>query len=189
MAVDLVGEDDDVGVLCDDVDKCAELVGGVYASGGVARGADEDHAGARRDGAAELVGGDLEVLLDAGGDEDGLAFGELNHLDVADPCGCGDYDFVAGVDCGEDDVAEGLLGAVTDDNLRGVVDNAFGGGDVVDDGLAQREVARDGSVTGEVLVDGGFCGLLDVERSVEIGFTNGEVDDVDAHSLEFLAFL
>lgn len=85
-------------MFLDDFSEGFELRFGVNGAGGVAGGVEEDELCAGRDGFFELVGRDLEVLADAGVELDGGAFGEEDHLGVADPIGGGDEDFVAGVD-------------------------------------------------------------------------------------------
>jgi hypothetical protein len=49
----------------------------------------------RGDGRFQLHRGDLEALVDAGFDDDGLAVGQDHHVRVGYPVGGGDDDLVA----------------------------------------------------------------------------------------------
>ena len=172
-----------------DVYQCLKFLSGVDRSGGIGGRAEDDGTGGRRYGLLELCGSDFEVGVDLGGDLHDIGAGEFHHLDVGHPCGGGDDDIVAGSHEGEDCVAQGLLGAVGDNNLRGVEAEGVFARQFVCDGAAQRHVARYGAVEREVVIDGLFGCILDVGRGVEVGFAYREVDHVDAFGAEVGTFL
>ena len=169
--------------------QVGQLVVAVDGTRGVRGRAEDDGLGARREGGLELVARHLEALVDASVERHVDALGELDHLEVADPCRRGDDDLVALVDDGEDDVADLLLGTVADHDLLGCEVQAVLTLQLLADGLAQRHVARHGRVEREVLVDGLLGGLLDVGGGVEVRFADAHVDDVEALGLEFLTLL
>ena len=189
VLVDLVGDDDYLRVARQDVGQSLQLVVAVDAARGVRRRAEDERLRLGRDGGLELLGRDLEVLINAGGQDHVRALGQLDHLHVAHPVGGGHDDFVARIDEAEQGVADGLLGAVRDDDLvDGEVESVlvfeFG-----DDGFPQIQVARDGGVERVVVVDGLLRGGLDGVGGEEIGLADAQVDDVDALCLQLIAFL
>ena len=137
VLVDLVGDDDHLRVTRQDVGQGLQLVVAVDAARGVRGRAEDERLGLGRDGGLELLGRDLEVLIDAGGQDHVRALGQLDHLHVAHPVGGGHDDFVARVDEAEQGVADGLLGAVGDDDLIDGVVEAVLPLEFGDDGLPQ----------------------------------------------------
>ena len=148
VLVDFVAHDEDV-LLDADVAEGFEFVGRIDGAGGVAGGVEDEQARARGDGGAQGVGGELELGLVGGLDDDGLGAGHLHHLRVAQPVGRGDDDFVAFLAGGEDDVEAGVFAAAGDDDLRGLVGEAVLAFVLVGDGLAQLGDAGGGGVFGE----------------------------------------
>ncbi len=82
-----------------------------------------------------------------------------------------------------------MLGSVAYHNLSRLERKTVFAAQFVGNGLAEAHIARYGAVEAVIFLDGFDAGLLDVVRGVEVGFANGEVDYVDALSLEFCAFL
>ena len=186
--VDFVGDDDDVGVACDDVGEGAELLLGVAHAGGVGGAVEEHHLGLGGDGCFELLGCDLEVVLKAGFDEDAFAAGHAGEGFVGDPIGCGDDDFVAGVDEDLADLVEGLFCAGGHNNLVGGEIQVIISLELVADGLTDVGIAGDGGIMGEIVINGLLGCLFDYFGGVEVGFANGEADDVLALLFELAGF-
>ena len=88
----------ELGQLVQGADLLGELLAAVDAAGGVGWRAEDDEAGALGQSGTQLLGSNLEILLDGGGNENVLALGEMHHLNVAHPSRSGNDNFVAGVD-------------------------------------------------------------------------------------------
>ena len=135
---------------------------------------------------AQGVGGELELGLVGGLDDDGLGAGHLHHLGIAQPIGGGDDDFVALFAGGEDDVEAGVFAAAGDDDLRGLVGEAVLALVFVGDGCAQFGDAGGGGVFGEAGGQRLGAGVFDVLRGVEVRLAGAEADDVQAVGLHLL---
>lgn len=114
--VDLVGEHHDVG-LADDVRNGLKLVAVHDGAGRVVRIGQNEQLGARRDGGAERLGGQLEAVLDAGRKRHGNAAGHLRERRVADKARLGNEHLLAGIDEGADGVVDCLGAADRDENF------------------------------------------------------------------------
>ena len=97
MLIYLVGYDSDLGMTADDVDQTLQLLTRIDAACRIGGRAENNKLSPRSDSCLKLFRGDLEVLLDAGRHEHVGAFGQLDHLHIAYPCGSRDDDFVAGI--------------------------------------------------------------------------------------------
>ena len=114
--VDFVGEHHDVG-LADDVRNGLKLVAVHDGAGRIVRIGENEQLGARRDGGAERLGGQLEAVLDAGRERHGNAAGHLGERRVADEARLGNEHLFAGIDEGADGVVDGLRAADGDENF------------------------------------------------------------------------
>jgi len=178
--VDFVGEDDEVGVLDDDVGEGLEFFGGVGVSGGVGGGVEDEDLGLGGDGGLELMGGDFEGIFFLADDDFVDAAGEFDLFGVGDPVGGEEDGFVAGVEYGHEGHVEAVFSAGAGGDVFGLV------GEVIfivelfsDGGLEVREAGR-GGVLGLALVEGDFGGVFDEGWCIEVGFAGAEADDVDA---------
>ena len=187
--VDLVGKHIEVVVPEHHLGQCLQFVAGVDATGRIAGRTEDEHACARGDGGFELLGSDLEVLLDAGTDVNRHTSCQQRHLWVAHPVRRGDDDLLAIVDKSHHSIADTLLGTIRNENLvSGVVESVL----VLqlgDDGAAQVGIARHRRVARPVVVDSLLGCLLDVVGSIEVGFSHAEVDHIDALCLHLGTFL
>ena len=185
MLIDFIGDDYDIGVTAQDGGEGFQLGSGIDGARGVGGRAEDEGASVGRNGLLQLFGRHLEVLLNGGLDKDGLAISHQHHLGIADPIGGGNDDLIAGIDEGEYDIADSLLGTIANDYLRGLIGEAILAKELIADGLPKRGIARHGAISGPVVIYGLLGSSLDVVRSVEVGLTHTEVDDVDALSFQF----
>ena len=189
MLVDFVRQHEDVGIFCKHVGKGFQLVVCVDAARRVRRRAEQQHACARCDCCLKLLGRDFEVLFHAGWHSHCLALGEFHHFHIAYPCRSGDDHLVAGVDCGEDHIAQRLFCAARHHNLFGSEVETVLVFHLCGNCLAKGHVAGNRCVEREVFVDGFLGGFLDGVRGVEVGFAHRKVDHVDSLSLQFVTLL
>ena len=187
--VDFIGNHDDLGVTAEHFGQSFHLFGAIHGAGGIGGAAKNEGARAGRDGGLKLCGRDLEVLLDRGFYEYGGAVGQTHHVGIAHPVGSGDDHLVAFIYNGEEDVANGLLGTVSHDDLCGRIFEVVFAKQLGADGFAQVEITGHGAVARPVVVDGLFGGDFNVIGRIEVGFADAEVDDVHALCFEFGAFL
>ena len=140
VLINLVGEDDDVGVFLKHFGKGLELCLTVNGSCGVGGRAEDESACLGSDGSLELGRCYLEVLVDACGYNHGCAVCEFDHLGVAHPIGGGYYHLVTFAYDSHDDVAHALLGTVGAQYLGRSVVKAVLSFQFVYDGLAQHGI-------------------------------------------------
>ena len=184
VLIDLVSDDDDVRVPCQDIHKALELFLAVNGSGRIAWGTDQDSLGLRGYGRFELLRSHLELLLRAGIDEDRNALCDLDHLHVAHPGRDRDEDFLSFVHNGKDHIAEFLLRSVSDNDLCRSEIQAVLPLEFAAYRLTEGKVAGNRCVEREVVVNGLLGRFLDVVRGVEIRFSHAEADDIEPGSLE-----
>ena len=119
MLVYLVGENENALVAGENVDEVLKLGAGIDASCRVRRRGQQQHSRFGRDGFFELFGSHLEIVFNARFHYDRDAVGQFYHLAVANPCRSRYDNLVAGVDGGQNGVAERLFGAVADNDVVG----------------------------------------------------------------------
>ena len=115
-AIDLVRQDDDVGVAQDRGDGL-QFVPRHDRAGRIVRIGQDEQLGARGDGRAQRIRGELELVLHAGGQRDGHAARHLGQRGIADKAGLGDEHFLARVDQRADGVVDCLRAADRDQDL------------------------------------------------------------------------
>ncbi len=98
MLIDLVGDDSDLRVTADHIYESLKFLMRIHAAGGVGGRAEDHEPCAGGYCRFELCGSDLEILFDSCGHEHVGAFGQFDHLHVADPCRSGYDHFVARID-------------------------------------------------------------------------------------------
>ncbi len=98
MLINLIGENQHIGVVGEHVDQRLQFIAAIHATGGVARRAEEHYAGLFGESVAQLIGSDFEIGLYGRRHKHVLALRKIYHLHVAHPCRCGDDNLVAGVD-------------------------------------------------------------------------------------------
>ena len=188
VLIDFVGHDEEVLVAGNDVGDGFELVFGVEHACGVAGAGEHDEFGLGGDGGFELFGGYFEVVFDGGFDIDALAFGHTDDFFIADPEWGGDDDFVARVDEALDQLVDALFGTRGDDDLLGFELEAVVAAEFFADGFFEVGIARHGRIVGKVVVDGFLGGFLHGVGGVEVGFADGEADNIFALSFQFAGF-
>ena len=99
--IDFIGDDDDVRVFSQHFGNSGKFGFGKDAAAGVAGCVEHEDLGLGRDGLLELLGRDLEVVLEVALDDDGHAAGQLHHFGVRDPERGRDDDLVAVVQDGQ----------------------------------------------------------------------------------------
>ena len=172
-----------------DGSQSGQLFLGIDRAGGVRRRAENQQAGFRRDGCLQLFGGHLEVLFDAGTDDDGSTVGQFDHFGIAHPVRSRYNHFIALVHQGQDGVADRLLGTVGAADLCGGVVQSILVFQLGHDGIAQGRITGYGRIAREVVVDGFLGSFLDVVGRIEVGFAYTQVDDIDPLCLQFTTFL
>lgn len=108
----LVGQNDNAGILGQHVGKGLQLFAAVHTAGGVGGRAEDNGLGLGGDGGFELLGGNLEVVVDGRRHYNALTFGQFHHLDITYPAGSGYYHLVSGIDKAEYGIAYRLFGSV-----------------------------------------------------------------------------
>ena len=189
VLINLVADDPNLRVAAEHCGKCFQFGCAIYRACGVARRAENQGFGLRCDGSLELFGRDFEILFDGCFNEDGLTVCHEHHLRITDPVGRGNNHLLARRDECHDGVADTLLCTVGADDLFGRIVQTVFVLEFLDDGFAECGIACDGRVAREVVINGFFGSLFDVVGSVEVRFSDGEVDDIDALRFEFSAFL
>jgi len=135
----------------------------------------------------QLVGGDLETLLDSRADDDGLGAREPDLLGVRDPVRGGQNRLVAGLQDREARLEQGVLATGRDADLVGGVGETAGALQVIGDGsLEVREARRRHDVAVVPVADGLDAGLADVRGGLEVRLAGAETDDVGAVGLHAL---
>jgi hypothetical protein len=183
LAVDLVDDEEDVGVDADLAER-AQLVGGEDHAGRVARGGDDEGPRARGDRGAHTLDREGEGLARVGSDRDDVDAEHVREAGVVGVVGLGDQDLVAGITGGRDREEQGLGAADGDEDLRGVDRRGAVGEGVVVGGerLAIVEVALGGAV-GDDLVGEAGVGGAHRRDGVKVGLADVEVVHDDAAGL------
>ena len=189
VLVNLVGNDDDLLVTKQDILQRFEFLLAVNRAGRVTGRAKDERLCLGRDGGFELLGRNLEVLLDSCFYENRSAFCQENHLRIAYPIGSGDNDLVACIHDGHDGVADALLRAVTAKDLAGSIVETVLVLELSYDGFFQFGIAWNGRVAAIVLLDCLDGRSLNMVGRVEVGFAHTHVNHVHAFSFEFAASL
>lgn len=138
----------------------------------------------RGDRRLELFGGDLEAGVHKGRHDDGCGIGDQDHVRIRHPIGRGDDDLIPGIEQGQAEVEEALLGATGDQDLLGRVVQCVVTLEFLDDRLLQAGRAVDGRILGEAALDRVHRRRLDVFRGVEIRLSGAQPDHVLAAGLE-----
>ena len=183
--VDLVGEHHDVG-LADDVRDRLKLVAVHDRAGRVVRIGKDEQLGARRDGGAQRLGRQLELVLDARRQRHGNAACHLRERRVADKARLGDEHLLAGIDEGADGVVDRLGAADGDEDLlvcvvAQLVLAARERGDLA----AQLGKTPVGGIEGLTLLKRLDAGAPDLPRGLEIRFADAERDCVGHFGCHF----
>jgi hypothetical protein len=189
FGVNLVRDDEQV-VLAADGGDFFQLRRGHDAAGGIAGEIDQQHFRLRRDGGAKRIRAELEFILLARGDGDGLSIRERDARTVGDVAWFVIKHLVAGIQDGAQGEIERLGNADGDEHFgRGIVPKFVVARDVIRDGRAQGEQAEVGGVTGFPALERVDGGLADVPGGDEIGLADAERDDAlhGLHDLEKIA--
>ena len=185
----LVGQHEEVVVAEDYVGQGLQLLLAVDASRWVAGRAEYQHPRLGRDGSLKLLGGHLEILLEAGVYKHRGAACQQHHLRIAHPVRSRDDNLVARVHECHDGIADALLGTVAHQNLRCRVVQGVLPLELLGDSLSQVGISGHGRIPRVVVVDGLLCCQLDVVGGVEVGFAHAHVYHVDALCFHFAALL
>ena len=174
--IQLIGEDDDVGVPARPIGNCSQLAVRIHHAGGVRWRVENEQARVRSGRCFELFGGDFEVLRCAGEHQHGFAFGQHHLLVIAHPVRRRNDDLAAGFDQRIDCEIDRLLAAVVHAHLRRLVIDAgvlllLGG-----NGFFELGSAAGGGVFGEIGRDGFDAGVLDRFRCGEIRLAGAKAD-------------
>src|SRR6185437_2730719 len=89
----------------------------------------------------------------------------------------------------QDDIGQALLGTRGNNDILGLVIQVVVALELDTHRLTQVEVTGYRSVMAPVIVDRLFGSLLDVGRSIKIGFSQGKIDHVDALGSQLTAQL
>ena len=185
MFVNLIGNDKHLRMLAKHFGKTFQFFKTVHRTSGVGRTAKDDCLRARRDGSCQLLGSNLEILLDGGFHKYGFSVCQTHHVGIAHPIRRRDDDFIARIHHREQHVAHRLFGTIAHHNLRGLVVQSIFTFQFSANGLTKIKITRHRTIARPVVGNGLLPSSLDVVGRVEIGFTHREVDDVDALSFEF----
>ncbi len=128
--------------------------------------------------ALEVLGLELEGVLEPGRRDDRLAPVDRDHLGIADPIVRGDDHLVALVHRDEERVVEDPLAAGADDRVGGLVVERVLPLELGGDRLAQRRNAEHRRILGLAAPDRGDGGFLDVVGRVEIRLADRKRNDV-----------
>ena len=183
--VDLVGDHPQV-VLHADGGQLLHLPTAPHVPRGVARGVEHDPLGRAADRSAEGLEVGRAGAVRKGLHLDGDAADELDLGAVAAPGRVEQQDLVAGVHQGEQGVAQGVLGAVADDDVLGLVGDPPGLLQVPGHGLPQGVQACGRGVLHRAALHGGDGRLAGQAGGVEVGLADGHVDHVPARGGHFL---
>ena len=189
MLVNLIGDNDDALVAKQHILQAFQFLKAIDRTCRIGWRTENQGACLGRDGGLQLLGSDLEILLDGSLHNHRLSIGQFHHLGIAHPVGSGNDHLVASIDDGHDGVAHRLFGAIGAEDLRWSVVQTVLVLEFGHDGVLQGWIAWHGRVLGEILVDGLLRCLLDVVGGVEVGFADTEVDDIYTLGLELAAAL
>ncbi|MCY1514382.1 hypothetical protein D9M68_489190 [compost metagenome] len=140
----------------------------------------------RRNCSFELVGSQAETGGGVAGDQNRLAFADLDDIRIGGPVGRRDDHFVAGIDRRHHGVEQDLLGARCHRDLVLLVGKAVFTLELFADCLLQVRRAVERGVLGVAALDRLAGGILDVVGRVEVGLARTEDDDRLAFALHRL---
>ena len=146
VLVNLIGNDVDLLVFCQHFCQTLEFFLGIDRTRRVARRAENQSFGLRRDGGLKLGGRDFEILLDASFNNDRFAASKLHHFGIAHPIGGRHDDLVAVVDQRHDGVANRLFGTVGAADLVGSIVQSVFTFQFLHDSLAQSRISSNGRI-------------------------------------------
>ena len=172
-----------------DLGQATQFVGGIGRARRVGRRVQDQPLGLRRDRPVQILGPQLEALLDRAGHEDRRAAGELHDVGIADPIRRGDHNLVARIEGGQEGIEDALLAAGGDGNLVGGIGQPVLPLELVDDGRLQGRRAVDIRIAGVARVDRRLGGFADRFRGVEIGLPRAEADDILARRFQLAGLL
>ena len=185
LFVNLVGKDEDFSLLADLCNR-AHLLFRIHRTRGIGRGIEDEHFRFRRNRGFELFGGKLKLLLFLALYVYGHAAANLHHFGIGQPIGSGNDDLVALLQNCKTGVKNGMLCAVRNNDLRGLVRKAVIFEKFVANCLSQRREPRRGGILRVALVERGLRCVDDVTGGVEIGLSHAERNDGFARRLHRL---
>ena len=186
--VDLVTDRHDAVVATEHVGKGRRFLFRVHGTGRVAWRRIHHQAGFWRDGGLQFFRPNLVVVFNARGNHHGSAACHLHDFFVAHPIRCRQNHFVARIHQREDHVGKALLGSRADDDLVDGVGQPVVALELLDNRLPNARRARHWGVMGFVVVDGVNARLFHGVGRVEIGFSEGQRNDVQALVFQFARF-
>ncbi len=187
--VDIVGQHPNVGMPQEDIGQALHLGPRIGGPRGV-RGRIQQHPfRLGRNGALEIFGLQLEVLLERRRHDDGRAARDQDHVGIADPERRRDHDLVAGVAGGEKGVEQDLLAAGADDRLRGLIVEIVLALELGNDRFLKRHDAGHRRIFRLAALDRRDRRGLDVVRRVEVRLTDRKADDLAPLGLQLAGFL
>jgi len=182
LLVNLVGQDRDLS-LQHGISDGGEFAPVINDPGRIRRAVEHQELRPRRQRSRELVGTEFEAGLLGRRDEDRRGPGQLHQIGIADPVWGGDDDLIPRPAQRHQGIMDRMLGAVRDQDLIGAGRQADPSRVVIRQRLLQLRDAGRRGVVGLAGPDRAERSLLDVRRRVEVGLTQGEVEDV--HPLPF----
>ena len=178
MLVHVVGQHPHMRVTHQHVGQRLEFVARIGRAGRVRRRVQDHPLGARRDRALEVLGLELEAILEPGRHDDRIAPVDRDHLGIAHPIGRGNDHLVALVHRDQEGVVEDLLAPSRDDGVRRLVVEPVLAAELGRDRLAQRRNAEHRRIFGLAALDRLDRRLLDVVGGVEVRLADRQRNDV-----------
>ncbi len=163
-----------------------EFLTGIDSAGGIAGTVEHQQTCARRDGGFQFVGRHFQTVPGFGGHSDGHAFGQLDHLDIADPRRSRDHNLVAGIDQGQQHIGQLMLGTVAHDDLRWSELQAVLLAELAAYRLAQTQISGNRCIARIIIIDCFLGRLLDKIGRIEIGLAGCHAYHIDALCLQFV---
>ena len=178
MLVHVVGQHPHMRVAHQHVGQAFKLVARIGRAGRVRRRVQDHPLGPRRDRPLEVLGLELEAILERGRHDDRVAPVDRDHLGIAHPERRGDDDLVALVHRDQEGVIEDLLAPGRDDGVGRLVVEPVLAAELGRDRLAQGGNAEHRRIFGLAALDRLDRRLLDVVGGVEVRLADRQRNDV-----------
>ncbi len=178
LLVDVVGEDENVGMPQQHLAQRPQIGDRVGGAGGIAGIIEDEPFCPRCYGRLQILRAQLEAVVLAARNKHRRAVGECYDIGIADPAWRRNNRLIAAVQRGDHGVEDHLLAAGGDDDFLGRVIQPAVAPKFFRDGAAQRQRAGDVGVFGLARLDGPDRGCLHIVRRVEIGLARGHAKNV-----------